>query len=324
MAKSVRSDGESHHGDTLPLQRHSEAAAVWWPPTPEETRPSGIINMDSNLMCFADSDTLRSRREYTHLTPTGVALPEQVRPSQKMVSEGVTLLNLILDLVSETDNILEDSWVADMESDTAICGGPIMMVAWKATSEFVQGLLSDRSAKNMEAASRAIFKQTAQHPVFPPTAEGGAFEAAFSAQNLRWELVGLYCCQTGNYLCGEKDKEVNFNADKAWKRDRKSLMQDAFRACLKCESFCDHLGAVNDLTLWLILEAACYATWCFGDDSYHVLRIAGNMTTIFYALELHKGASVDPSAPFYLVELRKRLIAWTIELDKSNSSFVSR
>ena len=208
MGKSITSNGESHPGeshphpgDTLPLQRHSEEAAMIWPtPTPEETRPYEIINLDSNLMRFADSDTLQSLREYTHLTLTGVALPKQLHPSEQMVWEGVTLLNLILDLVLDTGNILEDAWAADMKFDPEVCAGPIMKAAWKATSEVVQRLLSDRSVKNVEAASRAIFAQTAQPPVFPPIVEGNALEIALSAQFLRWELVGFIAAKSGRIL----------------------------------------------------------------------------------------------------------------------------
>ncbi|KAL3417429.1 hypothetical protein PVAG01_11429 [Phlyctema vagabunda] len=174
---------------------------------------------------------------------------------------------------------------------------------------------------DMESVSQAIFVRTSSAPVFPPTAAAGALESAISAQALRWELIGIFCALIGVFLGGEKDKPPGSATDQS---DRNALMQRSFRACIQCESYCDYLGAVNDFTLIFLLLTILLATWCFGDDSYYVLRLEGNMTSVFFALGYHRGVQSDPSVPFYLVEIRRRAIAWAHDYDKACASFMSR
>lgn len=280
------------------------------------------INMNRTLMCFADPNTAHLQRTYTSLTRTGIALHQVSLPSRHTISEGAKLLNDILELVSEIGEPLERPSVLKTSFSFH---GPLIEVAWKGTNNSMRDLLNDRSTINMESISQAIFARTSSPPFFPPTAADGAFESAIFTQALRWELIGLYCAQIGIFLGGEKDKSFGSTAHQTWKSDRKTLMQRAFRACIQCESFCDYLGAINDLTLWFLMLTLLFATWCFGDDSYHVLRLQGSMTSVFLALGFHRDVqSGDPSVPFYMAEIRKRAVALAHDHDKACASFMSR
>jgi hypothetical protein len=185
-------------------------------------------------------------------------------------------------------------------------------------------LLSNRSALDLASISEAIFDRTSSPPVFPPNPASGALESAFSVQALRWEMIGLYCAQIGVYLGEEKDRSFSLSAHESWKTDRKTLMHRAFQACIQCESFCGSMGAINDLTLWFIMLTTLLATWCFGDDSYHALRLVGSMSSVIFALGFYKGVQNDPSVPFYMTEIRKRAVACAHDLDKVCASFTSR
>jgi hypothetical protein len=66
------------------------------------------------------------------------------------------------------------------------------------------------------------------------------------------------------------------------------------------------------------------ATWCFGDDSYHALRLVGSMSSVVFALGFYKGVQNDPSVPFYMKEIRKRAVACAHDLDKVCASFTLR
>ena len=318
MAKQLmaQSNRKTPHQQHLPRSIATGSS----PPT-EDSRPYEPINMNRNLMCFADSNTPHPHRSYTSLTRTGVALPPPSLPNQQTISEGAKLLNDILELVIEIGEPLESFSI--LEKDPCI-HGPLIEAAWNATNNNIRRLLNDRSAINLESISEAIFERTSSPPVFPPTAAAGALESALSTQALRWDMIGIYCAQIGIYLGGEKDKSFSLAAHETWKSDRKTLMQRAFRACIQCESFCDHLGAINDLTLWFLMLTILFATWCFGDDSYHVLRLVGSMSSVFFALGFHRGVQNDPSMPFYMAEIRKRAIAWAHDHDKVSASFTSR
>lgn len=283
--------------------------------------PYELINMNKNLMSFADPSTPRPHPSYTALTRTGVALPQPSPPNQQTIAEGAKLLNDLLELVTD---IGEPFKSFSMPQTEPCSHGPLVKAVWTATNNSIQALLNHRSALNLASISEAIFDRTSSPPVFPPSAASGALDSAFSTQGLRWEMIGLYCAQIGIYLGEEKDRSFSLSVHETWKTDRKTLMHRAFQACIQCESFCGSMGAINDLTLWFIMLTVLLATWCFGDDSYHALRLVGSMSSVVFALGFFKGVQNDPSVPFYMAEIRKRAVAHAHDLDKVCASFTSR
>ena len=324
-AKQLTSRQFSAQSETVSPHRQlisgSTTASSHTSPQTEDSRPYEPINMSSNLMCFADRNNSHSQRTYTSLTRIGVALPQPSQPSPRAISEGAQLLNDILDLAVELGEPLSNF---SLDKVQLCIHGPLIETAWNVTSKSMQSLLNNRANIDLDSISRAIFERTSIPPVFPPTAADGALELALSTQSLRWEMIGIYCAQIGVYLGGELDKSFSLTAHQKWTSGRKTLMHKAFRATIQCESFCDQLGSINDLYLWFLMLNNLYATWCFGDDSYHVLRLGGSMTSVFLALGFHKGANTDSSMPFYMVEIRKRVIAWAHDHDKVLASFTSR
>lgn len=272
-------------------------------------------------MSFADPSTPRPQPSYTALTRTGVVLPQPSSPNQQTISEGAKLLNDILELVTEIGEPFKSFSMPETEPCTH---GPLVKAVWTATNNSIQALLNHRSALDLASISKAIFERTSLPPVLPPSAASGALDSAFSSQGLRWEMIGMYCAHIGIYLGEEKDRSFSLSAPETWKTDRKTLMHKAFQACIQCESFCGSMGAINDLTLWFIMLTVLLATWCFGDDSYHALRLVGSMSSVVFALGLYKGVQNDPSVPFYMAEIRKRAVAHAHDLDKVCASFTSR
>lgn len=287
--------------------------------SPQDSLPYEPVNFNQDLLRFADPGAISPGRIYTYLTRTGVVLSQPSPPSQQMVSEGVAVLNELLDIVAD---IGEPFGTEDKISICAI--GVLGPVAWKATNAILNMMLHDRSLPNLESVSRAIFQQTIRPVTFPPTAADDALGEMLSGSGLRWEVVGLYCAQLGIYLGGEKDLSISLTAHKSWKSDRKTMMRKVYQACMQCESFCERIGAVNDLMLWFVMTTVLYATWCLGDDSYHVLRQLGDMTSVFLALGYHKGVPTDARTPTYLVQLRRIAAAWAHDHDKTSATFTSR
>lgn len=318
---SAQSETVSPHQQLIP---GSTTASSHTSPQTEGSRPQAYepINMNSNLMCFADRNNSHAQRTYTSLTRMSVDIPQPSQPpSPRAIAEGAQLLNDILDIAVELGEPLSSFSLDKVE----LCiHGPLIEVAWNATSKSMQSLLNNRANIDLNSISRSIFEQTSSPPVFPSTACDGALEQALSTQSLRWEMIGIYCAQIGVYLGGELDKSFSLTAHQKWTSGRRTLMERAFQATIQCESFCDQLGSINDLYLWFLMLNILYATWCFGDDSYHVLRLVGSMTSVFFGLGFHRGANTDSSMPFYMVEIRKRVICWAHDHDKVLASFTSR
>ncbi|KAJ5702426.1 hypothetical protein N7488_009974 [Penicillium malachiteum] len=318
MAKQSTPNLPTSHSDSN--TPHQQNVTVTFPITsPEGSQAYEPINMNKNLMCFVDPETPQVQRTYTSLTRTGVAPYQAPIPDQHLLSDGAKLLNDILELIIEIGEPLEN--LSDLDEDLCF-HGPFLEAAWHGAYNSMKHLLKNRSITNMESISAAVFARTSSPPFLPPLPS--EFRSTMFAQSLRWEMIGMLCAQIGVFLGGEKDKLFGIAAHQTWRSDRQTLMQRAFRACIQCESFCNYLGAVNDFTLWFLLLTLLFATWCFGDDSYHVLRLQGNMTSVFLALGFHRGVQSDPSMPFYLAEIRKRSIAWAHDHDKALANFMSR
>ncbi|KAJ5246293.1 hypothetical protein N7468_001276 [Penicillium chermesinum] len=306
----------------LPSQRQAtDSMTAASSPVTGSFRSYEPVNMNGNLLCFADPNTATAPRPYISLTTSGVTTPQLFEPNIDMIAEGAKLLDDILGLITEIGEPLES-----LSTDDNCCSfhGPLVEASWKATDSSMRSLIDDRSVATLQSVSRAIFERTSLPPFFPPTAADGALGAAFASQALRWDLIGLYCAQIGVYLGGERDKSFNPMIHKTWKSDRKTLMQKTFQMCLQCESFCNVVGSVNDFAIWFLTMTMLYATWCFGDDSYHVMRLMGSISSVFFAMGFHKGCQNDGSIPFYMVEIRKRIIGWVHDHDKVQATFTSR
>ncbi|KAM0452570.1 hypothetical protein ACHAPV_009466 [Trichoderma viride] len=155
----------------------------------------------------------------------------------------------------------------------------------------------------------------------PTTAADGALEKELCT--IRWETVGIYFALIGMVLASAKNFSTSFSGRQRF-GDRKATSSDAFDACLRCEALCNRVGQMNDLSVWLAVLATTLSTWCFGDDSCQAWRLMGNLSSAIFALNYHKGFQDDINTPTYLVELRKRAIALSHELDKSLATFVGR
>lgn len=222
-------------------------------------QPYELININKDLMRFADPETLHSPRLHASLTRMGVVAPEPSVPSERMIHDGVRLLNSVLDLVSEVGLYTLEPSTEDQDIMRSANFGKI---AWRTTQITLQKLLKDRSPANLERECRSILQRTSQPPVFPSTPGHGALQAAFS--DLRIEHLGIFCAALGVYLGDDKDLVDNYAAHKSWKVDRKTLMQMAYQRCRQCESLAHELGAVNDFSLWFSLLLVFFGTWVFG------------------------------------------------------------
>lgn len=121
--------------------------------------------------------------------------------------------------------------------------------------------------------------------------------------------------------CNQKDI---FDGSNKWTADRRLLIREIFKYSLSCENICDRLEVVNDITLWLLIQATMLATWTCGDDSYRACRVMGNLSSAVYALGFHKGVNQDKKTPRFMVELRLRAMALTHMLDKGLAAFTGR
>jgi hypothetical protein len=277
--------------------------------------------MQTSVLSSTEADQTTSSRQYTSLTRNGVShLQQPFHANSSLVREGENLLQLLLDHYSNPDlEELVHNWYTDL-GDSPV-GGPLAKAAWRAIQSNLQNLHSSRSLNRLQTTSRDIFDHTSRPLNMPTTAADGALEKELCA--IRWETVGMYFALVGMVIASAKNLSTSFSG-RQWFGDRKATSSDAFDACLRCEALCNRVGQMNDLSVWLAVLATTLSTWCFGDDSCQAWRLMGNLSSAIFALNYHRGFQDDMDTPTYLVELRKRAIALSHELDKSLATFVGR
>lgn len=281
--------------------------------------------MQSSVLSFVGPEQQQqqssSSREYSALTCTGISyaqLPFQA--SSSLITEGEELLQLLLDDYFHVElTHLIHNWYEDL-GDSPV-GGPLVKAAWCVTHDKMQSLRSGRSLNRLYVASQDIFVNSSQPLNMPNTAADGALERELSA--MRWETIGIYYAVASMVLASRR-RDGSHSTTRQWSGDCKATAHGAFDACLRCESLCNRVGQVNDLSMWFSVLLTTLATWNFGDNSCHAWRLMGGLASTIIALGYHKGTRDTANTPIYLKELRKRAVALSHELDKSLATFVSR
>ncbi|KAL6885721.1 hypothetical protein GGI43DRAFT_426596 [Trichoderma evansii] len=306
----------------------SSSLSSWLPASPSASSiaaafdlATGLVTMQTSVLSPTEAGQTTSTRQYTSLIRAGVShLQQPFRTNSSLVKEGENLLQLLLDHFSHPDlEELVHNWYTDLGESPV--GGPLAKAAWRAIQSNLQNLRSSRSLNRLQATSQDIFGHTSRPLNMPTTAADGALEKELFT--IRWETVGMYFALIGMVIASAKNLSTSFSG-RQWFGDRKATSSDAFEACLRCEALCNRVGQMNDLSVWFGVLATTLSTWCFGDDSCQAWRLMGNLSSAIFALNYHRGFQDDKDTPTYLVELRKRAIALSHELDKSLATFVGR
>lgn len=82
-------------------------------------------------------------------------------------------------------------------------------------------------------------------------------------------------------------------ASEKWGPGLKCTMERSPDSRTKCYRFYGRTGQTIDLTLRPLIVAAMVSTWCYGEDSYQVWRLMGNIATVVVALCYHSAIKTN-------------------------------
>jgi hypothetical protein len=83
-----------------------------------------------------------------------------------------------------------------------------------------------------------------------------------------------------------------------------------------CVSFCDEIGTLNDLYLWLLYENSIAYCSMRTKGNYENAKKTSRLAAALMSCNLHREIVVDNETPFFMAELRKRLFICAYENDK--------
>jgi hypothetical protein len=145
-----------------------------------------------------------------------------------------------------------------------------------------------------------------------------------SGPKLRWETIGLIFCAVGLMAGSFSQWDTVFTTNDGRAENRWDLANTMLRMVNECIGFCRDIGCCNDLLACLLFESTLLLERVQGCSYPAAWLRMGETCDMVVMLGFHRQKRVDSATPFYLCELRIRLIQQIYCHDKFLSTYLGR
>ncbi|EGD87653.1 hypothetical protein H112_04119 [Trichophyton rubrum D6] len=179
-----------------------------------------------------------------------------------------------------------------------------------------------------KSRQRELYAKITQNTARPlqvtgtPSLEG--FCSLFSGENIRWEFVGVIFSLAGLSAISDHLLTATPYPPEDEVPNREAFAKEMAAACNSCSQLCKRYDNCNDIMVWLQYTYAVLSSDVLGETSHHVYAVLGDLVTDIYGMGLHRHKNPDSDVPFFLSEVRKRLVAATYRTDKNIATFLGR
>ncbi|KAH7152978.1 hypothetical protein EDB81DRAFT_439686 [Dactylonectria macrodidyma] len=142
-----------------------------------------------------------------------------------------------------------------------------------------------------------------------------------TGENLRWQVIGLVAVVAGLCAACLSPSDVLFVNNKVIVSDFVNKMAEVSRACI---AICRSCNAMDDLFVWLLYEHTRLVRAVSGEGSHDAYRAGGETNDALITMGLHQNTLVNDEVPFFLSELRKRLVVGIYAMEISTAVFLGR
>ncbi|KAF1930230.1 uncharacterized protein M421DRAFT_3313 [Didymella exigua CBS 183.55] len=250
------------------------------------------------------------------LTPPGLTA---FTVSQEHIDQGASVLDLLGDLKFIQKYI--DKWFSFAGGVVVI--EPMVEIYLDVTRASWHRIRGSHRTEDLRDMSAQIWNNTSKplSQLLDRNTTAHEFFTNVTGTALRWEVIGIIVSLVSLVAQPLKDGDPIFCFPDTAPVDRAELALSLHHASEMCVEFCDNLGVLNDLYLWLLYEN--FISYCSlrsrgGHDSS---RKASLFVTAFQCGNLHQKINVDDNTPLFIAELRKRLFICAYSNDKSTAAF---
>ncbi|KAF4294711.1 hypothetical protein KXW44_009242 [Aspergillus fumigatus] len=236
----------------------------------------------------------------------------------RQVELGAQVL-MLLDHLALFEELLEkrfaiwEGWIFSTQMFRCIV--EVLRDLYRDTTEGMQ----DKYASVLEL-SRTFFRNTATEIELRASMTLSEYVALSAA---RWDTYALLLSSIGYSIYHVPQDDPIFQSGILPGNDRKGLRRIALAASDICLQLCDKLGMISDTLCCAILQHSVLVHHTYGTGDYRTWQKLGDLTTILFALGLHQ-AGDDKNTPFFLSELRKRVMVGAYGMDKDLALFLGR
>lgn len=183
----------------------------------------------------------------------------------EMINEGARVLSRFCDLFPALSELSSPQKAVEQ------CA--VLSPVMTACAEAVKGLLKDLTQipereRNFYEISRDLFYNTTGQYI-PSNITNHQKMSQFFTSPLRWEAVGMATCIWGPVFAGgemQRGDPLDIGPGKE-RVSRTVFAKTMVLSGSSCLSFCEELGSINDLSVWLLYKNALTTSFVYGDSS---------------------------------------------------------
>ncbi|KAJ5955508.1 hypothetical protein N7501_009787 [Penicillium viridicatum] len=288
-------------GDTLRDQHIAR-----WTPKGKQTLGPGVLGLVSPKDIFREyEDILRVEEPGlpTSTTPTitySLSDPDQVLLGVQILSH-LQKIRWFYEII-ELKNKIYPGWFLGPPLTRALCDSMEQIYDCAVRN-------SQDTHASLATLSRQIFVNTSKDVLTHPTMNLPEY---FNSIAARWETIGLVFSLLGTALFHTPDDDPIFTHRNPWKLEKSQLRNIATAIGEICCQFCNSAGTTSDPFCWLMTQQIGLAK-------------LGDLSTIIYAFGLHQSSEdIEEKFPFFLVEIRKRVMVCAYAIDKELATSLGR
>lgn len=212
-----------------------------------------IISDDQNVV-----DRYLGQLPAQELSSSADHLHHQDKYSEKQISEGTKVLNLLFEFPGFADSIckyLELSY-------TCMVPHPFI----KACIESIQETMQRSRGNRLRQLVVTLFANTAKPLDAFTTVPAKAYHTLFTGPNIRWEIIGFVLAILGVSLKYDVNKRTKPSATS--QSDQKlDFIHRLAEGVDYCTAVCNNCNCVSPQALWLLYGNACLKNLVYGDMS---------------------------------------------------------
>ncbi|KAI8959267.1 hypothetical protein F5Y11DRAFT_359360 [Daldinia sp. FL1419] len=244
---------------------------------------------------------------------------QEIALSQDRIIQGCKVLSFLKE--KHTINRLVSRWYEICEDEACICIEPVMKEWLWGLGMHHGDVLREQSPERIRRLCELIWRNTQTPIAFKENTTAKQWARSATGPSIRWEVIGLIAVVAGQSAntpepFGRGSKKHN-SAHSSFARQ----MNEIADACL---NFCRDCGALGDTFTWLLMENYSLTAKIKGEASHITYTQSGEIVASAVAMGLHRGVREEDRLPFFLVELRKRLLCQMYGAEIGMSTFTGR
>ncbi|WPG97832.1 Hypothetical protein R9X50_00061300 [Acrodontium crateriforme] len=237
---------------------------------------------------------------------------------QERVTQGAEILQVVVNTLRQVKQIIRGR-----------LAGFVGRVPEAVVEIWMEGMFSecdhfqDSSFEEFKPISHLIWRNTVESKGINSGMSFREWAEQCTGPGLRWEIIGIILTLAAIMAHEIDDWEGVFeNAPESY-IDRASFVNQMRKASDFCLALCYEVG-VSELYIMFMHWNVMLSELSLGDFHYSAWQKSGEICDAVVAMGLHREDRLSAGAPFWLVQLRKKIFVFAYTRDKMTATFFGR